>query len=114
MRLSSGQKSFIGGSAKGEILLRSAQSANKAVGIDTIVTICSSSIRSGYNVLEKGNTTSNPTLLNIELMDSATCLNIDVPGGDRLKVFIGWDILSHHRVGAKGFGSPSSKTDHPM
>ena len=61
----------------------------KAVGVDTILTVCGSSIRSRYNVLEKGNTTGDPTLLNVELMDSATCLNVDILGGDRLKVFIG-------------------------
>ena len=65
-------------------------------------------------MLEKGNATSNPTLLNIELMDSTTCLDVDVPGGDRLEVFIGWYILSHHRVGAKSLGRPSGKANHPM
>ena len=65
-------------------------------------------------MLEKGNPTGNPTLLNIELMDSTTCLDVDVPGGDSLKVFIRWYLLRHHRVGAKSLGRPSSKANHPV
>ena len=48
----------------------------KAVRVDTILTKCSVLIRMRYNMLEKGNSTSNPTLLNIELMDSTTCLDV--------------------------------------
>ena len=74
----------------------------------------SGSVRRGDNVLEKGDTTSNPTLKNVELMNSTTHLNVNVPGGDSLEVLMRWDILSHHRVGAESFSSPSGQADHPM
>ena len=67
--------------------------------MDTVLAICGVSVRRWNNVLEKGDTTSDPTLKNIELMNGTTCLNIDVPCGDSLEVFVSWDILSHHRVG---------------
>ena len=38
MRLSSGQKGFIGGSAKCKVVLRGAQSTNEAIGVNTIYT----------------------------------------------------------------------------
>ena len=64
--------------------------------------------------MEKGNTTSDPTLENVELMNSTTRLNVNVPGGDGLKVFVGWNILRHRRMSAESFGSPSGQANHPM
>ena len=114
MRLSSGQKSFISCSAKGEIVFRSAQGANEAVGVDAILTKGSGCLRRRDNMLEKGYSTSNPTLLNVELMYSTTCLDVDVPGRDSLKVFVRWYLLRHHRVGTKCLSRPGRKADHPM
>ena len=47
-------------------------------------------------------------------MNSTTRLNVNVPSADSLEVFIRWDILSHHRMGAESFSSPSGQADHPM
>ena len=86
----------------------------KAVGVDAIMTEGNVLIRRRYNMLEKGNTTSNPTLLNVELMYSTTCLDVDVPGRDSLKVFIRWYLLRHHGVGTKCLRRPGRKADHPV
>ena len=65
-------------------------------------------------MLKKGYSTSNPTLLNVELMYSTTCLDVDVPGRDSLKVFVRWYLLRHHRVSTKCLSRPGRKADHPM
>ena len=50
----------------------------------------------------------------VELVDSATCLDINVPGRDGLKVLVGWYLLRHHRVGAKCLSGPGRKANHPV
>ena len=61
-------------------------------------------------MLEKGYSTSNPKLLNVELMDSTTCLDVDIPGRDSLKVFVRWYLLRHHRVqSSRPQGRPSNE-----
>ena len=61
-------------------LLRGAQGTNKTIRIDTINTKGGGCIRRRYNILEKRNSSRNPTLKNVEFMDGTTCLNINVAG----------------------------------
>ena len=112
--MSASKESFISGGAKGKIVLWSTQGPNETVGVDTIDAEGGGRVRRWYNLLKERNSASHPTLLNVELVDSAACLDIDVPGRDGLKMLIRWHFLSHHWVSAKGFSCPCRKANHPM
>ena len=108
------KESFISGSAKGQIVLRSAQGPNETVGVDTIDAEGGGRVRRRYDVLKERDSARNPTLLDVELMDCAACLDIDVPGRNGLKALIRWNFLSHNWVSGQGFSCPCRKANHPM
>ena len=99
---------------KGQIVLRSAQGPNETVGVDTIDAEGGGRVRRRYDVLKERDSARNPTLLDVELMDCAACLDIDVPGRDGLEMLIRWNFLSHNWVSAQGFSCPRRKANHPM
>ena len=69
--MSASKKSFISGGAKGQIVLRSAQGPNEAVGVDTIDAEGGGRVRRRYDVLKERDSARNPALLDVELMDCA-------------------------------------------
>ena len=87
---------------------------NETVGVDTIDAEGGGRVRRRYDVLKERDSARNPTLLNVELMDCAAGLDIDVPGRNGLEVLIRWNFLSHNWVSAQGFSCPCRKANHPM